>query len=596
MSELRRSHVALLTALAAMLAVSVLSSLYLLLVTEPAVVRYTNLARDARLMHEAMLDQETGLRGWVATDDAVFLDSYNDGHADVLVRSRDLVAETRDDATLGPLADRTVAAREDWQVWADDVVLGRTRLSSLTSGATVAVLLEGKTLFDAYRESYDVTNQAVVEQRDRALEAQRVALVLSMVAAVLTVAGAGAFAARRRRRLVRAVVEPVAEVLTTIDALRGGDLDARAPRTGLSELDAMGDALGHLAADLRYAGELAAAREERLELLADRLASVVMIAREVSGSTSVRYVAEAVTSAAAALLEAPTALWVRSDDGVLRAACRSTDEHGVVPPTDVPVPEEVATCAADARWVLAEGGRAHPLLLGGRVVGVLHVSGEVAEADVDSVDVLEALLSTAAAALESARLHSTAREQADHDALTQLPNRRRLEGDLAVEWERSCRYDRPLSVLMVDLDHFKRLNDEHGHLAGDAVLHAVAEALTQGLRSTDTAYRFGGEELVVLLRETDASDAVPIAERVRAAIADVVVPEVQARVTASIGLAQRTPGMSAAADMLEAADTALYTAKRTGRDRVAVAEPAPAPAAVVPAQRTSSPTPSPHPA
>ncbi|MBX9244889.1 GGDEF domain-containing protein, partial [Actinotalea ferrariae] len=336
----------------------------------------------------------------------------------------------------------------------------------------------------------------------------------------------------------------------------------------------MGSALGELAAELHAAGELAAAREERLALLADRLASVVRIAREVSGSVSVRYVAEAVSSAAADLLRAPVTLWVRTDDGELRAARRSDDPHGVVPPSDVPVPEAAAASAADARPVVDESGRAHPLVLGGMVVGVLHVpscSAHGAVPDTDTLEVLAALLSTAAAALESARLHRTARDQADHDALTQLPNRRRLDADLAVEWDRSQRYGRPLSFLMVDLDHFKRLNDAHGHLAGDAVLHDVAAAVAAGLRSTDTAYRFGGEEIAVLLRETGAADALPIAERIRAAIASVRVPGVDARVTASVGLADRGDAMHAATDLVEAADAALYTAKRSGRDRVALA-------------------------
>ncbi|MGJ0223769.1 hypothetical protein ACQUZK_10240, partial [Streptococcus pyogenes] len=79
-----------------------------------------------------------GLRGWVATDDATFLDPYADGRTAVLVTSRGLVAETRDDAMLGPLVDGTATTREAWQLWADDVVLGRTRLSSLTSGATTS--------------------------------------------------------------------------------------------------------------------------------------------------------------------------------------------------------------------------------------------------------------------------------------------------------------------------------------------------------------------------------------------------------------------------------------------------------------------------
>lgn len=588
-TELHRSHVALLAALAALLVLTLLSSGYLILVTSPAVDRLIRLTSASRLMHQAILNQETGLMGWVATGDDVFLQPYEDGRAAVDDAASTLVGAAAVEPELMPLVVDAMLARQAWQAWADDVV-GEETISGLTPDATTRVLLEGKELFDAYRVADERATGTVVAHRDQALRDERSALVASLVASLVTVATAGVAATHRRRRIVRTVVRPVDEVLATIESLRSGDLSARVPCTGVTELDAMGAALGDLAAELRTAGELAAAREERLALLAERLASVVRIAREVSGSVSVRYVAESVTSAAAELLASPVTLWVRTDDGSFRAARRSDDPHGVVPPSDTPVPSAVAESAADARPVADRAGAAHPLVLGGMVVGVLHVAeprpaddtsqGDGLDADAEAHDegtlsVLAALLSTAAAALESARLHSTAREQAEQDALTQLPNRRRLEADLALEWERSFRYDRPLTFLMVDLDHFKRLNDEHGHLVGDAVLHEVAAAVARTLRSTDTAYRYGGEELAVLLRETDADAALPLAERLRETVAAVVVPGTAARVTASVGLAPRTTRMRAAAELVEAADAALYTAKRSGRDRVALADAVP---------------------
>jgi len=160
----------------------------------------------------------------------------------------------------------------------------------------------------------------------------------------------------------------------------------------------------------------------------------------------------------------------------------------------------VTAAADDAVPTTAGDRRAYPLVLAGMVTAVLEVETPVVDEDTEQV--LASLLSTAAAALESAHLHSTAREQAEMDGLTQLPNRRRFEQDIDSEWERCRRYGRPLSLVMMDLDHFKRLNDEHGHLLGDQVLRQVAVAIGQALRSTDTAYRYGGEEIVVLLRET----------------------------------------------------------------------------------------------
>ncbi|MBX9244228.1 CHASE3 domain-containing protein, partial [Actinotalea ferrariae] len=253
-AELRRSHVALLGALGAMLVMTLLSSGYLLAVTEPAVVRYTGLAASSRLMHQAMLNQETGLRGWVATGDDLFLAPLEDGRVAAAEAGESLLRGTSRDPELTGLVVDTMLARQAWQTWADGVVAGDIRLSKLTPAATTATLLDGKELFDAYRDADLRATGAVVERRNEALADQRTALHVAMGSSLVTVAGAALFAARRRRHLTRAVIEPVAEVLTTIDALRGGDLGARVPATGVTELDAMGSALGELAAELHAAG------------------------------------------------------------------------------------------------------------------------------------------------------------------------------------------------------------------------------------------------------------------------------------------------------------------------------------------------------
>ena len=295
------------------------------------------------------------------------------------------------------------------------------------------------------------------------------------------------------------------------------------------------------------------------------------MAHEVSRSLSLRYASEAVTSAATELLGAPTALWARSEDGPLRVACRSDDPHGRVPPADLEVPALVTTSADDARHATDTDSSAYPLVLAGIVVGVLHVS--VPAADDDTEQVLAALLSTAVAALESARLNGAARERADVDAITQLPNRRRMDADLQAEWERCRRYDRPVSFVMIDLDHFKQLNDVYGHPLGDTALRATAAAITAGLRAGDTAYRYGGEEFAVLLRETGLGAGVGAAERLRTAIAAVTVPGSDLSMTASIGVAERAAAMTDPLDLVAAADAALYAAKRSGRNRVVASSP-----------------------
>lgn len=147
------------------------------------------------------------------------------------------------------------------------------------------------------------------------------------------------------------------------------------------------------------------------------------------------------------------------------------------------------------------------------------------------------------------------------DALTGLPNRRAWDEHLEAELERSRRTGDPLSLAMVDLDHFKRFNDTHGHVTGDELLTEVAGAWRRALRTGDVLARYGGEEFAVLLPGCGTEEAVPLLERLRAAT-----PRGE---TCSVGVATCVAGDSATS-LGSRADAALYEAKRTGRDRVAV--------------------------
>jgi diguanylate cyclase (GGDEF)-like protein len=169
-----------------------------------------------------------------------------------------------------------------------------------------------------------------------------------------------------------------------------------------------------------------------------------------------------------------------------------------------------------------------------------------------------------------------ARRDATHDALTGLANRRRLDARLGVEHARSLRHSGALSVLMLDLDHFKRVNDAHGHAAGDTVLAAAAHALMDELRAIDLGARFGGEEFMALLPDTPLDDAMRVAQRIRRRIAALTtVYEGRAiPVTVSIGAAQLGYGESIAS-LLARTDAALYDAKRGGRDRCVAAPASP---------------------
>ncbi len=566
---LQSSHRFTIGVLVSVLVLSLATSGYLILVSQPRLANYVQLSREARDVHEAMLDQETGLRGWLATGDDEFLKPYAEGKT----HATDAVGELLRDVRLSPdVTDRVIGmllARQRWQTWAGEAAAKELTPQQRVDGTLTRYLLEGKALFDDYRAEDALSTSLIRQRRSQAITRQNEALVAVFVSYLLLLGASAAVTVRRRRRLQHVILEPIDDLHETISRLRAGDLTARTGQTSVPELAEIGTALGELAAELDAAGTEATTREIRLAFLADRFETVVRVGREIAGSLSIRYVSSTVTTAAADLLGTSTTLWVRGEDQEFHASHRSCDPHGAVAPANLRPPTVVLTAAADAQPVTAGARRAYPLVLAGLVTAVLEV--ETAVVDEDTEQVLSSLLSTAAAALESAHLHSTARELADMDGLTHLPNRRRFELDIDTEWERCRRYGRPLSLVMMDLDHFKRLNDEHGHLLGDQVLREVAGAVTEALRTTDTAYRYGGEEIVVLLRETGLEDATDAAKRLREAVARVSIAEhPDVTVTTSAGVASRIGTMAHYTALVAEADKALYVAKRLGRNRVAV--------------------------
>jgi two-component system, cell cycle response regulator len=153
------------------------------------------------------------------------------------------------------------------------------------------------------------------------------------------------------------------------------------------------------------------------------------------------------------------------------------------------------------------------------------------------------------------------------DHLTGLANRRRFERQLDREVTRTERYSHPFCLLMLDLDHFKDVNDTYGHDAGDDVLRHLGRILQEVTRGIDLAARIGGEEFAVILPETTLEGGLEVAERLRDAIARAQMPLVGS-ITTSVGVAQFSAGSGQASGLLAAADAALYEAKRTGRNRV----------------------------
>jgi diguanylate cyclase (GGDEF)-like protein len=184
---------------------------------------------------------------------------------------------------------------------------------------------------------------------------------------------------------------------------------------------------------------------------------------------------------------------------------------------------------------------------------------------------LDLLLARVRTLLDFKAYLDTCEEQAFTDHLTGLANRRRFERQLEREVGRTLRYGRPFCLLLLDIDRFKEVNDNHGHEAGDEAIRYLARALQEGTRGIDLAARIGGEEFAVILTETSVDEAMEVAERLRMAINAAKIPVV-GQIAASFGVAECPSSAQTARELLASADGALYEAKRNGRDRVAQAQ------------------------
>ena len=239
----------------------------------------------------------------------------------------------------------------------------------------------------------------------------------------------------------------------------------------------------------------------------------------------------------------------------------------------LPAAQLAARGSAFTRYGPALDGLAVPLLGQERLIGLLIVGRKEGSRayPAEELDLLNLLAHHVAIVFENARLFASA----TYEGLTGLLRREAILEQLDRELERALRYGRPLTVAMADLDHFKAINDRHGHLAGDSLLRRMAQVIAGGLRGTDWIGRYGGEEFLLVLPETGMEGAAAVAEKIRHAVQGTPVPlddGTPARATVSIGLASLDAaagqGKVHGRDLIAAADRSLYEAKHAGRNRV----------------------------
>jgi diguanylate cyclase (GGDEF)-like protein len=320
-----------------------------------------------------------------------------------------------------------------------------------------------------------------------------------------------------------------------------------------------------------------------------RVAAVYDVAHAANTGTDLTGVLSIILDhAARATGAANGSVFLLLDKGELKAmASLSTPTSGGRPPGPLPAgPARRAIAARAPITVRGQDEPSHshresnavyvPLYTPAGPVGVLSLASPTHRKFARKhLDFLMSLGAEAALAIENAQLRAELRRLAVTDHLTGLPNRREIEAHIAAELERAARYDRPVALLMVDVDDLKRVNDECGHAVGDEALRALAALFRKTMRSSELAGRLGGDEFAVVLPETDCHQATALAERLIQgfpatlnawpALPD---PELLARIgRISIGVACTVGGLVSAKQLAAAADAALYEAKRRGKNQ-----------------------------
>ncbi len=216
-----------------------------------------------------------------------------------------------------------------------------------------------------------------------------------------------------------------------------------------------------------------------------------------------------------------------------------------------------------------------PLLVEGNAIGVLYaLENEPRSFEQVDIDFMISLANRASAAIEKVQLFEDIQLRSIMDDLTGVFNRRHFFEKAEVEFQRARRYQHPISIIILDIDHFKRFNDRFGHIHGDHALKTVAKTIQDEIRSPDLLSRYGGEEFCILLPETELDGASAFAERIRKKVAGILldVDGSQESLTISMGVSTLDPSTPNLIELLDQADDALYRAKRAGRNRVQTVE------------------------
>jgi diguanylate cyclase (GGDEF)-like protein len=407
--------------------------------------------------------------------------------------------------------------------------------------------------------------------------------------------------------MARTTTKPLDEITAAVGRIAGGDLGTRVPVRHDDEVGHLGAAFNRMSRDMQsYATALTNSRDQlrgSLDVLGETLASTHDL------PSILRVILASAVSATGC--QAGVVLLLDPDERLLRVQCAEGFDENIQSLELAPGEGLIGAVAAsgvaqrgrpdalysdvepECRTYLAVPMRSPAASLASEPVlpvGVLVLYDRLGDEEFDETDLrtVRTFASHAAVAVDNVRAHAEAQRLSHTDPLTGLYNYRHLKELVRREVDRSRRFNRTLCVMVLDLDRFKEVNDSYGHAAGDAVLVEFARRIGVEIRAVDLAFRYGGEEFVLLLPETDGLGGITLAQRLGAAIRESLFPvpgrtdggthvgvDIPIRVSVSIGVAVFPDHGSTGTQLLESADEALYAAKAAGRDtyRLAATRP-----------------------
>ena len=540
---------------------------------------------------------ESGQRGFVLTHKAGHASYFVSATTNAAEKMRRVVELTRDNPV------QNARARELAQLMAQRTAILRQPLTLARGGdfpAAVRLISTGRGL--ELMDAIAVRSRAFLDQ-ERILQASRQEaaeqrLTVGKWSAVIGASLVTLLVLVGFAFVIRAIRRPLDALLQAMTDLGGGDHARISTMMGSSEFARLARGYNAMADRLATAVVDQARSEQRLQIANTSLEQTAETLRErgdvieMLGGMAHRMQAARTDEELAQIIRIFVPRVLPAVPGVLYAYNNSrnllvpvANWGGMEPGPDGFAPDQCwALRRGQPHWVAepgddilcghvahVDGYHCEPLLAGGEVIGVLHLRGQI---EAESRFRLTVLGENIASALVNHRLQRSLREQTIRDPLTGLFNRRYMEETMTLEIARATRSGAPLSLVMCDVDHFKRFNDDHGHEAGDAVLQAVAAEMKNRFRDGDVVCRFGGEEFTVIAPGTSAAALMARVEAVRQAIAELNIRQngrTLGATSMSFGIATWNDTMARdGSSLIQAADAALYQAKREGRNRTNV--------------------------